>query len=206
MNSSKSKTGLFGFMKAQASAGKLISKRQSGILSAHRYVSPRGRSLTHQQSEIRRIAYALKIPTPESVESAGRAMAALLSKAEKTSTPLVLIPVPTSTGNIEPNRQLANEIAAEIQRRQPAEFPSRDAKNKTSSKSAGTPSAINASRIFRCSRLSAVASAGSVNTRSAAYSGNKASRSRNTCGVNRCNAAPLEKQRFVYPIGALLSI
>ncbi len=120
MNSSKSKTDLFSFMKAQVSAEKQFSKRQSGILSAHCYVSPRGHSLSHKQSEIRRIAYALKIPTHEACETAGRAMAPLLIAAEAAKTPIVLIPVPTSTGSIEPNRQLANEIAAEIQRRQPA--------------------------------------------------------------------------------------
>ena len=119
MNSNPT-TALFSFMKAQVPAGKLDSNSRSQILSAHRYVSPRGHALTHKQSEIRRIAYALKIPTPESVETAARAMAPLLIAAEKAPTPIVLIPVPTSTGSIEPNRQLANEIAAEIQRQQPA--------------------------------------------------------------------------------------
>ena len=37
------------------------------IITAHKYVSPRARPLTPEESEVRRVAYALKVPTPEDV-------------------------------------------------------------------------------------------------------------------------------------------
>lgn len=91
------------------------------VISAHRYVSPRSRPLTPEESEVRRIAYALKVPTAEACEAAARDLAPLLDAAEAAGTTIVLMPVPASTGTLDANRQLANELAAEVHRR----FPSR---------------------------------------------------------------------------------
>lgn len=88
-------------------------------LSAHRYVSPRSRPLTPEETEVRRIAYALKVPTAEACETAARDLAPLLDAAESAGTTIVLMPVPASTGTVDANRQLANELAAEIHRRFP---------------------------------------------------------------------------------------
>ena len=89
------------------------------ILSAHKYVSPRSRPLTPEEVEVRRIAYALKIPTAEACDMAARDLAPLLDSAEAAGTVIVLIPVPSSTGTVDANRQIANELAAEIHRRFP---------------------------------------------------------------------------------------
>jgi predicted amidophosphoribosyltransferase len=88
-------------------------------ITAHRYVSPRSRTLTPEEVEVRRIAYALKIPTVEACEVAARDLAPLLDAAEAARTHIVLMPVPSSLGTVDANRQLANELAAEIHRRYP---------------------------------------------------------------------------------------
>jgi predicted amidophosphoribosyltransferase len=89
-------------------------------ISAHKYVSPRSRTLTPEEAEVRRIAYALKITTAEACSVAARDLAPLLDAAEAPDTHLVLMPVPASTGSIDANRQFANELAAEVHRRYPA--------------------------------------------------------------------------------------
>jgi len=89
------------------------------ILSAHKYVSPRSRPLTPEEVDVRRIAYALKVPTAEACEVAARDLAPLLDSAEAPGTHITLMPVPNSTGTVDANRQLANELAAEIHRRFP---------------------------------------------------------------------------------------
>lgn len=104
-------------MKAQVSAGKLVSQR---IISAHKYVSPRSRPLTPDEVDVRRIAYALKVPTAEACEIAARDLAPLLDAAEAPATHIVLMPVPNSAGSVDANRQFANELAAEVHRRYPA--------------------------------------------------------------------------------------
>ena len=88
-------------------------------ITAHKYVSPSTRPLTPEESEVRRIAYALKVPTAEACETAARDLAPLLDAAEAPGTHLVLMPVPSSLGTVDANRQLANELAAEIHRRYP---------------------------------------------------------------------------------------
>ncbi|MCE9615061.1 MAG: hypothetical protein K8T26_12355 [Lentisphaerae bacterium] len=87
------------------------------IIAAHKYISPRARPLTPEEAEVRRIAYALKIPTAEACAAAARELAPLLDAAEDAGTALVLMPVPASTGSVEANRQLANVIAADLHRR-----------------------------------------------------------------------------------------
>ena len=89
------------------------------IITAHKYVSPRARPLTPEEAEVRRIAYALKVPTAEACETAARDLAPLLDAAEAPATHIVLMPVPASTGTVDANRQLANELAAEVHRRYP---------------------------------------------------------------------------------------
>jgi hypothetical protein len=78
------------------------------ILAARRYVSPRSRPITPDESETRRIAYALK--RGEDIGIAAHEMAALLPPDLPTIT---LVPVPASTGSIEANLILARAIAAE---------------------------------------------------------------------------------------------
>jgi len=89
------------------------------IITAHKYVSPRSRALTPEEVEVRRIAYALKVPTAEACETAALDLAPLLDAAEAPETHIVLMPVPASTGTIDANRQFANELAAEVHRRYP---------------------------------------------------------------------------------------
>jgi hypothetical protein len=88
-------------------------------ITAHRYVSPSTRPITPEESEVRRIAYALKVPTAEALTTAAAALAPLLDAAEAAGTHIVLMPVPSSLGTVDANRQLANELAAEIHRRYP---------------------------------------------------------------------------------------
>ena len=88
-------------------------------ITAHKYVSPRARPLTPEEVEVRRIAYALKVPTAEACETAARDLAPLLDAAEAPATHIVLMPVPASTGSVDANRQFANELAAEVHRRYP---------------------------------------------------------------------------------------
>lgn len=89
------------------------------LISAHKYVSPRSRPLTPEEAEVRRIAYALKVPTAEACTAAAQALAPLIDAAEGQGTHIVLMPVPASTGTVDANRTLANELAAEIHRRFP---------------------------------------------------------------------------------------
>ena len=78
------------------------------ILAARRYVSPRSRPITPDESETRRIAYAIK--GGEEIVIAAREMAGLLPSDLPT---LTFVPVPASTGSIEANLILARAIAAE---------------------------------------------------------------------------------------------
>ena len=78
------------------------------ILAARRYVSPRSRPVTPDESETRRIAYSLK--RGEETGVAAFEMAGLLPLDLPT---LTLVPVPASTGSIEANLILAQAIAAE---------------------------------------------------------------------------------------------
>ncbi len=107
-------TAFFPFMKALTSTGQHAPKET--ILSAHAYVSPRGRSLTPAQAEARRIAYALKQPTPEVAEQAAREMAPILHAAEPDAQQIILMPVPASTGSTQSNEIIAQALAAELRR------------------------------------------------------------------------------------------
>lgn len=112
-----STTELFTFkQKAQVSAGKQVSWK---TISAHKYVNPRARTLTPEEAEVRRIAYALKSPTAEACATAARDLAPLLDAAEAPGTAIVLMPIPASTGSMEANRRFGNELAAEVRRRYP---------------------------------------------------------------------------------------
>jgi len=91
---------------------RLINEVPSGvhvppILAARRYVSPRSRPITPEETETRRIAYALK--RGEETELAAREMADLLPSDLPAVT---LVPIPASTGSIEANLILARDIAA----------------------------------------------------------------------------------------------
>ena len=61
-----------------------------------------------------------QIAPPIAMAVAARDLAPLLDAAEAPDTHLVLMPVPASTGTIDANRQLANELAAEVHRRYPS--------------------------------------------------------------------------------------
>jgi hypothetical protein len=77
------------------------------ILAARRYHTPRNGPLTPEQSETRRLAYAIKTTTSPSMDfdTAARDMAALITG------PCWLIPIPDSTGNTDANTRLASMIA-----------------------------------------------------------------------------------------------
>jgi hypothetical protein len=70
-----------------------------------RYVSPRTRALTLEESRIRSVAYDLKIPTPEALETAAPGMAELLDDG-----PCWLIPIPDSSGSTQANLALCHAI------------------------------------------------------------------------------------------------
>lgn len=90
------------------------------IIAAHKYVSPNShRALTPEEVQTRRIAYALKVPTPEACQIAAEHLAPLLDAAERNGTYIVLMPVPNSNADTTPNRLFANELAAEMHRRYP---------------------------------------------------------------------------------------
>jgi predicted amidophosphoribosyltransferase len=74
------------------------------IVYARKYVSPRGRPLTPEERETRRLAYALKVPTAEAIAAAARELAPYVPAGA------VLIPIPTSVGDVTPNRALADAI------------------------------------------------------------------------------------------------
>ena len=86
------------------------------ILYAEKYVSPRERPLTPEGQTVRRIAYALKVPTTEALRVASRALAPLVDSNATAGAAIVLMPVPTSTNILWPNQALAQEIAEELRR------------------------------------------------------------------------------------------
>jgi hypothetical protein len=77
------------------------------ILAARKYPSPRNGPLSLEQSETRRLAYAIKaIASPlADFDTAAREMAALIDG------PCWLVPIPDSTGNTDANTRLASMIA-----------------------------------------------------------------------------------------------
>ncbi len=80
----------------------------TSTLYARLYVSPRTRPLTAEESETRRIAYALKVAEAVAVQVAAAEMAALIDG------PCWLVPVPTSRGSIGLNLALALAIAGRV--------------------------------------------------------------------------------------------
>ena len=78
------------------------------ILSARKYPSQRNGQLSLEQTETRRLAYAIKTTASPSADfnTAAREMAALISG------PCWLIPIPDSTGNTDANTRLASFIAS----------------------------------------------------------------------------------------------
>jgi hypothetical protein len=84
---------------------------QSAIATIHdkyvcKYVGLGYRTPSQEEIAIRRTARNLKIPTPDAIQQAAPAMAALIDG------PCWLVPVPDSDGKIAANRALANAIAA----------------------------------------------------------------------------------------------
>lgn len=77
------------------------------IVAARHYVSPRTRTLTPEEQETRRLAYAIKdTASPMSdFDTAARDMAPLVQ------TPCWLIPIPDRNGNLDANTRLAAMIA-----------------------------------------------------------------------------------------------
>ena len=77
------------------------------ILAARKYPTPRNGSLSIEETETRRLAYAIKSaasPTAD-FDAAARDMAALISE------PCWLVPIPDSTGSTDANTKLAHHIA-----------------------------------------------------------------------------------------------
>jgi hypothetical protein len=77
------------------------------ILTARRYPTPRNGPLSLDETETRRLAYAIKsIASPSAdFDTAARDMAALITG------PCWLVPIPDSTGNTDANTRLASMIA-----------------------------------------------------------------------------------------------
>jgi hypothetical protein len=77
------------------------------ILAARKYPTPRNGPLSIEQTETRRLAYAIKsiASTLADFDTAAREMAALIT------SPCWLVPIPDSTGNTDANARLAHHIA-----------------------------------------------------------------------------------------------
>ncbi|MEI6166984.1 MAG: hypothetical protein WCS52_07295 [bacterium] len=84
------------------------------IIYAEKYVSPRERPLTPEEAEVRRIAYAIKVPTSEALDIASRALAPLVESHAPPGAVIVLMPVPSSTNTLIASHSLATEIARHI--------------------------------------------------------------------------------------------
>lgn len=86
------------------------------IIHTSKFVSTKARvcgiprALTEEEIEVRRISYALKIPTEEACLVAADAMAKALLP-ELSDAQIYFIPVPNSVGSVEANRMLAKAIA-----------------------------------------------------------------------------------------------
>jgi hypothetical protein len=85
------------------------------ILAARKYPTPRNGPLTIEQTETRRLAYAIKsiASTLADFDTAAREMAALILSDPMVATPqgVWLVPIPDSTGNTDANARLAHHIA-----------------------------------------------------------------------------------------------
>jgi hypothetical protein len=86
------------------------------IIYAERYVSPRERPLTPEEAEVRRIAYALKVPASEALSIASRALAPLVESHAPQGAVIVLMPVPSSANSLRENHSLATVLACQIRR------------------------------------------------------------------------------------------
>jgi len=84
------------------------------IIYAEKYVSPRERPLTTEGKEVRRISYALKVPTSEATVLASTALAPLIDSHAYPGAAIVLMPVPSSTNSTRVNKIFANELADRI--------------------------------------------------------------------------------------------
>jgi hypothetical protein len=80
------------------------------IFSARKYPSQRNGQLSLEQTETRRLAYAIKTIASPSADfnTAAREMAALITG------PCWLVPIPDSTGNTDANTRLASFIAGYV--------------------------------------------------------------------------------------------
>ena len=83
------------------------------ILAARKYYTPRNGPLTLEQTETRRLAYAIKTTASPSrdFDTAAREMAALIVG------PCWLVPIPASNGNTDANTRLADMIARYVNAR-----------------------------------------------------------------------------------------
>jgi predicted amidophosphoribosyltransferase len=92
------------FSLCQNRAANLLDTTKDTLCAA-KYISPRIRSLTPEEAQIRDIAYALKKAEPEAVAVAAPTMAALIAG------PCWLIPIPASNGSLDANIALARAVA-----------------------------------------------------------------------------------------------
>lgn len=84
------------------------------IIYAEKYVSPRERPITAEEYEVRRIAYALKAPTEEAERLFVKQLAPLVESASNAGYAICLMPVPTSTNDLRPNRKLCRSLARHL--------------------------------------------------------------------------------------------
>jgi len=93
-----------------ASAARTAAPITMNIFSARKYPSQRNGQLSLEQTETRRLAYAIKTIASPSADfnTAAREMAALITG------PCWLVPIPDSTGNTDANTRLASFIAGYV--------------------------------------------------------------------------------------------
>ena len=86
------------------------------ILAARKYPTPRNGMLSIEETEIRRLAYAIKtIASPlADFDAAARQMAALILDSNPQPFSCWLVPIPDSTGNTDANARLASHIARHV--------------------------------------------------------------------------------------------
>jgi hypothetical protein len=85
-----------------------ILNATNDTLCAAKYISPRTRPVSAQETQVRLTSYALKESDPEAIAVAAPAMAALITG------PCWLVPIPASDGSLIANLALARAIAAHV--------------------------------------------------------------------------------------------
>lgn len=84
-----------------------IDAVQPTLIAVRDYISPRIRELSPAEASVRQIAIDLKRAEPQAVRAAAAAMTPIVARTPRP----ILIPIPSSTGDLAANTALAREIA-----------------------------------------------------------------------------------------------